>query len=151
MMNLLVEIAVRATVVLGLAWLAASLLRRASADVRGRIWRTALAATVLLFIPVPVPDAFRISSTALADGTGTSGGAVAAAPALLALWMIGLALLLGRLGISLAVLVRLTRSAPAFCGPDVRVSSALMTPITWGVVRPVILLPAYVRDWPAEK
>lgn len=79
MMNLLVEIAVRATVVLGLAWLAASLLRRASADVRGRIWRTALAATVLLFIPVPVPDAFRISSTALADGTGTSGGAVAAA------------------------------------------------------------------------
>ena len=48
-MNLILEVAVRATVVLGLAWLATSLLRRASADVRGRIWRTALAATVLLF------------------------------------------------------------------------------------------------------
>jgi beta-lactamase regulating signal transducer with metallopeptidase domain len=30
-------------------------------------------------------------------------------------------------------------------------SDSIMTPITWGVFRPVILLPAYVRDWPADK
>ena len=151
MMNLLVEVTLRSTAVLGLAWLATALLRRASADVRSRIWRTALAATVLLFIPVPVPEPLRISSTALADAAGSSSGAASSAPILLAVWMIGLALLLGRLGISLAVLIRLTRSATAFRGVDVRVTSALMTPVTWGVFRPVILLPTYVLDWPAEK
>ncbi len=72
-------------------------------------------------------------------------------PILLIIWTIGLVLLLGRLGISLAVLTRLTRSAPDFRGPDVRVSGALMTPVTWGVLRPVILLPTYVLDWPEEK
>jgi len=150
-MNLIVDIALRATVVLGLAWLAAALLHRASADVRGRIWRTALAATALLFIPVPVPEPLRISSAALADATGASNGAVTEAPILLTIWMIGLALVLGRLEISLVVLTRLTRAAPAFRGLDVYVSSALMTPVTWGVLRPVILVPYYVLDWPAEK
>lgn len=150
-MNLIVEIALRVTVVIGLAWLAASLLRRASADVRGRIWRTALAATALLFIPLPVPEPFRISSTALADASGTSSDVATSMPILLIIWIIGLALLVGRLGISLVVLSRLTRSAAAFRVLEVRVSSVLMTPVTWGVFRPVILLPEYVLDWPAEK
>jgi beta-lactamase regulating signal transducer with metallopeptidase domain len=150
-MNPLIEVTLRATVVLALAWLATVILRRASADVRGRVWRTALAATALLFIPVPVPEPFRISSTALADASGASSTVAAPAPALLAIWMIGLVLVLGRLGISLALLIRLTRSAPAFGRLGVRASSALMTPITWGAIRPVILLPAFVQDWPAEK
>jgi TonB family protein len=151
MMNLLIEVALRATAVLGLAWLAATLLRRASADVRVWIWRTALAATVLLFVPVPVPETLRISSAALANASGASSGAAASFQALPAVWMMGLALLLGRLGISIVVLIRLTRSASPFPGPDVRVSSTLMTPITWGVLRPVILLPSYVLDWPEER
>ncbi len=147
-MNLIVEIALRATVVLGMAWLATALLRRASADVRSWIWRSALAATALLFIPLPVPEPFRISSTALADASGASSDVTASMPILLMIWMIGVALLVGRLGISLLVLARLTRSASAFRGLDVRVSSALMTPITWGVFRPVILVPTYVPDSP---
>lgn len=150
-MNLIVEIAVRATLVLGLAWFATALLRRSSADVRSRIWRTALAATALLLIPLPVPESFRISSTTLADASGGSSGGAASIPILLIIWTIGLVLLLGRLGISLAVLNRLTSSAPDFRGPDIRASGALMTPVTWGVLRPVILLPAYVLDWPAQK
>ena len=32
-----------------------------------------------------------------------------------------------------------------------RVSDAIQTPMTWGAIRPVILLPAYVEDWPAEQ
>jgi beta-lactamase regulating signal transducer with metallopeptidase domain len=150
-MNLIVEVALQATVVLGLAWFATALLRLASADVRSRIWRTALAATALLFVPLPVPEPFRISSTTLADAAAASGGAAASLPILLIIWTIGLVLLVGRLGISLAVLTRLTRSAAAFRGLDVRVSSPLTTPVTWGVFRTVILLPAYVLDWPAEK
>jgi len=149
MMNVFVEVTLRTTVVLGLAWLVTALLRRASADVRCWIWRTALAATVLLFIPLPVPQALRISSTALADTAGPSPGA-ASVPILEAIWMIGLALLLGRLGISLGVLIRLTRSASAFRGRDIRVSNSVMTPVTWGVLRPVILLPTYMQDWPTD-
>lgn len=151
MMNLLVEVTLRATAVLGLAWLATALLDRASADVRGRIWRTALVVTALLFIPIPVPEALRISSTALPDAAGASSGAAARAQALPIIWTMGLTLLVGRLGISLVVLLRLTHSAAAFRGSDIRVSSALMTPVTWGVFRPVILLPTYVLDWSADK
>jgi TonB family protein len=150
-MNLIIEIAVRATIVLGSAWLATALLRHASADVRGRIWRTALAATALLFIPVPVPEPLRRSSTALADAVSSSSGAASSVPILWVVWMTGLAVLLGRLGISLVVLNRLTRLATPGRGLDVRVSSGLMTPVTWGALRPVILLPAYSLDWPAEK
>ena len=150
-MNLIVEIAARTTVVLGLAWFATALLRRSSADVRSRIWRTALAVTALLFIPFPAPEPLKISSTALADAAGASSDVAASMPILLIIWMIGFALLMGRLGIGLVVLSRLTRSAPASRRPDVRVSGALMTPVTWGVFRPVILLPTYVLDWPSEK
>ena len=149
-MNLIVDIAVRATVVLGLAWFATALLRRSSADLRGRIWRTALAATALLFSPVPVPDQLRISSTVLAD-VGASNDVGTTAPILLTIWMIGVALVLCRLGISLVVLTRLTREASAVSGLDVRMSPVLMTPVTWGVFRPVVLVPNYVLDWPAEK
>jgi TonB family protein len=151
MMNILIEAALRSTVVLGLAWLATTLLHRASADVRSRIWRTALAATAFLLIPVPVPEPVRISSTALADAAGVSSGFAGSVPVLPAIWIAGLALLLGRLGVRLAALFRLTRLASAFRDPAVRVSGSIMTPITWGVLRPVILLPAYVPDWPEEK
>ena len=150
-MNPLVEVTLRATVVLGLARLATALLRQASADVRSRIWRTALAATALLFIPVPVPDAFQISTTALVYGAGVSNRAATSVPILLTIWMIGIALVLGRLAVSLAVLSRLTRGGIGFPETWRPPEQRLMTPITWGVVRPVILLPAYVLEWPAEK
>lgn len=151
MMNILIEAALRSTAVLGLAWLATTLLHRASADVRSRIWRTALAATAFLLIPVPVPEPVRISSTALADAAGVSSGFAGSVRVLPAIWIAGLALLLGRLGVRLAALFRLTHLASAFRGPAVRVSGSIMTPITWGVLRAVILLPACVLDWPAEK
>src|SRR5437868_1444352 len=112
-MNLLVEVTLRASVVLGLAWLATAMLRRASADVRFCIWRTALAASVVLFIPMPVPEGLRISSTTLTDAAGATSGAAFSMPILQAIWMMGLALLVGRLGISLFFLIRLTRSASA--------------------------------------
>jgi len=31
------------------------------------------------------------------------------------------------------------------------VSESVATPITWGAIRPVIVLPAYVMEWPAEQ
>src|SRR5258706_5799644 len=102
-MNLIVDFALRATVVLGLAWLATALLPRASADVRGRIWRTALVATVLLFIPVPVPEPLRISSTALADAAGGFRHLVAPTPPLMITLLVEDVLLLGLPGVMLAI------------------------------------------------
>ena len=150
-MNVLIEATLRSIPVLALAWVATALLSRASADVRGWIWRTALTASVLFLIPVPVPEPVRISITSLADTATVSIGMAGSVPVLPAIWITGFALLLVRLVVRLAALVRLTRLASTFDGPNVRMSPSIMTPITWGVLRPVILLPTYVQDWPADK
>src|SRR4051812_6741767 len=117
-MNLIVEIALRATVVLAMAWLATALLHRSSADVRSWIWRSALTAVVLLFIPIPMPDPFLVSSVAMPDAPGPSSDAAAFVPVLQFVWITGLALQVGRLGINLFALSRLTGSACAFRGRE---------------------------------
>jgi TonB family protein len=61
-----------------------------------------------------------------------------------------MAAVLARLALGLAKLRRLTRTARVLDGRT-RVSPALGTPLTWGVIRPVILLPSYVLDWPVER
>ena len=147
-MNLLFEAAARATIVLGLALLATTLLRHASADIRGRIWRAALTATALLFLPIPTPEPFRISSTVLANAADTSSNVVSAIPFLVVIWTTGLAVLLARLGVRVAALIGITRSAATLPDDGVRVTSAIATPMTWGALRPVILLPDYVLDLP---
>ncbi|MEO8051539.1 MAG: M56 family metallopeptidase [Acidobacteriota bacterium] len=149
-MGFLIDAAVRATVVLGLAWLAAALLHRSSADVRGRIWRAALAATALLLIPVPLPEAVRISSTALADVAGVSTGVTGSVPLLQTIWIAGFVLLLAQLAFRLAALIRLTRLASPFQEPGVLMSGSIVTPITWGAHHPVILLPTYALDCKAS-
>ena len=55
MINLVLTAALKGTVVLGAAWIATTLLRRRSADLRHRIWLAALVAMALLLIPWPAP------------------------------------------------------------------------------------------------
>lgn len=147
-MNLLFEAAARATVVLALAWLGTALLRDASADLRSRIWRAALTSTALLLLPIPTPEQLRISSTALANAADTSSGVVSSIPVLFIIWIMGLALLLARLAVRLAALTRISRLSSPLHDAVVRVTPSIATPITWGALRPVILLPNYVLDWP---
>jgi TonB family protein len=59
------------------------------------------------------------------------------------------ALLLLRWGAGVLRLFRITRQARS--AGLVRVSSRIQTPMTWGVFRPVILVPEYVEDWSAEQ
>ncbi len=149
--DLLIDSSVRATAVLAAAWIAASFLRRASADLRHRIWLAALVSAVLSLVPAPVPDSLRIAITVSA---GTAVGPVASArwPMLLtAVWTLGTTLLLARSGIGLFRLARLTRAARRFETDEILISDAAATPMTWGVLRPVILLPAYMESWPQEK
>jgi TonB family protein len=54
------------------------------------------------------------------------------------------------MAMSLIRLARVTRaSQPEFA--NVRSTGRVGTPLTWGLLRPVILLPKYALDWPSEK
>ena len=149
MTNLILTAALKGTIVLGAAWIATALLRGRSADLRHRIWLAALVATALLLIPVPVPQSVRMTI----DATATAPGAVSAAARSIRVfpivWSIVSVLLLLRWGTGILRLYRITRQSRA--AGAVRVSDSIHTPMTWGAIRPVILLPAYVEDWPAEQ
>ena len=149
MTNLILTAALKGTIVLGAAWIATALLRRRSADLRHRIWLAALIATALLLVPVSVPQTMRMTIDASAAAPGTVAVAARSIPSLAIVWSVVAALLLLRWGAGILRLYRITRRSRA-AGP-VLVSDSIQTPMTWGAIRPVILLPAYVEDWPAEQ
>jgi TonB family protein len=151
MNDLLMESAIRSTIVLGAAWIVALILRRASADLRHKVWLAALIGVAFSLISVPVPESYRIA-VAVESG-GISG---LAAPscwpiALTVAWVAGMTLLLLRSGLGLARLARITSRARRMGSEEFLVSDSVTTPMTWGVLRPVILLPAYIANWPAER
>ena len=145
-MNLLLDSAFKATPILIAAWVATILLRRASADLRHRIWLTAILSTAIL------PAALRIASAALPASARiiVSATSAVATPATLqfsrmdpmwmpALWIAGMLAVLARLAIGLIAVGRLQPF-----------SNRVQTPLTWGVLKPEIILPSYMRDWSAE-
>jgi len=148
MTSLIITAALKGIVVLVAAWIATSLLRRNSADLRHRIWLAAFIAMALLLIPWPMPQTLRmtIDTSAAAAGTVSAARSVAVLPIL---WSAIATLLLVRWGVGVFRLHRITQQARTVGA--VRVSSSIRTPMTWGVIRPVILLPTYVASWSAEE
>ncbi|HEY2416593.1 MAG TPA: M56 family metallopeptidase [Steroidobacteraceae bacterium] len=147
-MNIILIAALKGTVVLAVAWAAALLLRRSSADLRHRVWLAAMIAIALLLIPWPVPEPLRISASA---ALGTARAASAASPSFpwwFMLWATGAVLVLLRMVAGMIRLAALTRAADRSDQEGIRVSASVQTPMTWGVLRPVILLPAYTQGWP---
>ncbi len=149
MTNLILTAALKGTIVLCAAWIAAALLRRSPADLRHRIWLAALIAMALLLVPVSIPQTMRMTIDATAAAPGTVSAAARSIRVFPIVWSIIAALLLLRSGAGIFRLHRITRGSRLENG--VSVSDAIMTPMTWGAVRPVILLPAYVEDWPAAQ
>jgi len=154
-MNLLIDSALRSTVILAIAWIVTLALRRSSADLRHRIWLAALGGVTLLPLIEWIAPSF-LSSGRILENVPTLA-AFAAAPAaaarsgakipwLVAIWMIGAALVMLRLAIGLARIAKVTRTARPE-GHQIRISHAINTPLTWGVLRPVVLLPAYSTEW----
>jgi len=145
-MNLLADSALKATLVLALAWIATLALRRASADLRHRVWLAAIFSTGIL------PAALRIAPSALPASARiiVSSSSAVAAPAAFhfhwviamigAVWVAGMLAVLARLAIGLIAVARLTPF-----------SNRVQTPLTWGVFRPAIILPVYMRDWTGEQ
>jgi TonB family protein len=148
-MNLLLDSALKATVILFTAWTAALLLRRASADVRHMIWLMATLAVAMLpaalsIPPSAIPSAARIVVPAMA----TSSPAAHQLPWLLIVWAAGASIILLRLIAGIAGAARITRSANNVDG--ILYSDRAATPMTWGFLRPVVILPAYALGWTAE-
>jgi TonB family protein len=149
MINLILTAALKGTIVLGVAWIATALLRRRSADLRHRVWLAAIIAMALLLLPVPVPQTMRMTIDASAAAPATASAAARSIQVLPLVWSIIAALLLLRWGLGVLRLYRITRRARGT--GSIRVSESIQTPMTWGAIRPVILLPTYVDGWPEEQ
>ncbi|MEP7354805.1 MAG: hypothetical protein ABI824_16370, partial [Acidobacteriota bacterium] len=144
--------AVRATPLLLLAWVCTILLRRASADLRHKIWVAGFFGILALMIPVPVPKAAQIAiiTTTFVTSVAADSARGAIFP-WATLWGAGTALLLLRYLVGVYRLMRMTRDARPADAADVRISAAVASPLTWGAIHPTILLPAYAEDWPTGK
>jgi beta-lactamase regulating signal transducer with metallopeptidase domain len=164
----LMDQAVRATVLLIAAYLAAFAMRRASASVRRLVWITA--AACLLTMPVlsllaPLISNGRVAAVPasvvvkLAPARSFSIPVANRAPApktpwLPILWAAGVVAVLGRLTAGMIRLMWLKRTARPIelaGGVPCLESDRVSMPMTCGVFRPVILLPAGHRAWPVER
>jgi TonB family protein len=143
------DVALAATLLFAAGWLATRCLASASADLRRTIWRTvvlSVAALPLLlsFDPPQAAGAFVGVATSPAAVRAASR-AVSGLPWLVVVWAIGVAFVLGRLVVGMVQVHRLGRHAVS--GDNAEFSTAVTVPMTWGVLRPRILLPADARRW----
>ena len=166
-----ISLALKTTVVLATAGLFSTILRRHSAAARHLVWTLALLALPLLpglalLLPeLPVdstpPAALLLSTTVTATPvaparTSTASPLPAASapwrPSVTQIWAIGTALLLAHLAYALLGLARLRRKCPVLSQQPLILQSAPGSmPLTFGFLRPVILLPADAASWPADR
>ena len=149
MMPMVLDAALKGTVILAGAWISTQALRRASADLRHRIWLAGLAGMALLLIPAPLPDPIRITVNASLDSSTAATQATQVLPGLPLLWLLGTVLILLRFSAGVVGLWRITRGAESAEGT--LFTDRVRTPLTWGFLRPVILLPSYMREWSAQE
>ena len=160
--------AVRATLLLTAVYTVAFAMRRASASARRLLWVAAavclLAMPVLSILLPPIGTRnVRIQpvSAVLTPSPAQSLAAPAAiqvpprrTPWIPLLWTAGALIVLCRLAAGMIRLAWLKRAAlpvePAGGVPCLE-SDRVAMPMTWGVFRPVILLPAGHDNWPAER
>jgi beta-lactamase regulating signal transducer with metallopeptidase domain len=130
--GIIADASLKATLVLALGWGGSRLLGRASAAQRHAVW----AAT---FAVLP-----RLLGVA-----GTRGPALALdAPWIVAVWAAGFVLALSPMVGGLVALSRLRAGATADPDrPNVLHSDAIASPITWGLWRPVVLMPSAAATW----
>ncbi|WP_321474766.1 M56 family metallopeptidase [uncultured Paludibaculum sp.] len=165
----LVLLALKSSVLVGLAALAALALTRASAAARHLAWLAGFGAALALpvvsalFAWLPAAWAPQLASTIapVAATTRTVLTVTAAAPAwsaagglVLIVWTAVASLLLLRAAFAQYRAWRLARQSESWHGFEnqcVRLSEDIDVPAVCGLARPVILLPESALDWPADR
>jgi TonB family protein len=150
----LIAFCIKTTILLGAARAAALFLRRSSADIRHGLWLSAFLGVVILALPFSLPQPVRIDvpvqfSTTSVEGALPTHVSGAAWSMLRAIWIVGIVATLSRLLAGVATVALWTRRAR--CVEGVLISDLAATPLTWGVFRPVILVPAYATNWPVAQ
>lgn len=133
--SVLLDTAARSTVLVGLAWGVTRALPRGSAAQRHAVW-------ACLFGALPL-----LPALAAQQGAGIAWDA----GWLVLVWALGFALALLPLARGLVGLERLRATAvPDPFVPGLYTSDAVPGPITWGLMRPIIVMPAEASTWPAS-
>lgn len=119
--------------------------------------------------PTPAASTPSVTPSPSSSARTWSLGGWGWARVLVAVWLVGAALLVLRLAIGTATVWWLARTGEriddeewtlaadrisrAFDAPSARLVRSRWTemPMTWGVLRPVVLLPANADEWPAER
>jgi TonB family protein len=177
-MMLFEEWAWKSTAILGVAWVVTLLLRRHSAALRHRVWALALAG--LLVAPVislklpawhsrlaPVLPGSRVVATLPETAVALERAPTPRTPWELIVWGAGFSLLLARLASGIAWVQRRARPSRDESGGGlarelsiafgVRRAVTMLSlgqttmPMTWGFLRPCIVLPADFESWSEER
>jgi len=158
---MLTELAIKATILIAFAGLAALALRRSSAAIRHLLWLSALSALVILPLTViatpawrpDVPQAATLASTARTIVTVAAGSPARAVPwsvIFLGVWTAGTLLLLARILQAQFRASRLIANAAPF-RPGAAICTETDVPLVAGLLRPVILLPEDAADWSEDR
>jgi TonB family protein len=154
-MNWSIELVLKGTILLLAAWTLANERNRLSASVRDVIWTVAFAALLLLPLLTWITPSWSgpISVSITADSA--QGGALPAASFdwMRWIWIAGLCVSLGSLAtahIRAALLAASSRRLQDESGVRLCEISAGTMPMTWGVFRPVVLLPSDATHWDGE-
>ncbi|MGH9722493.1 MAG: M56 family metallopeptidase [Bryobacteraceae bacterium] len=153
----------KATVVLAGACAIGAAMRRGPASARHLVWVAAMAGVLLLPLLSRVVPKTRLAELPAASFVSPAQPAPSDAPhpapsksraplrvPWTAIWMAGTTVVLARVGAGLARVWWWSRKGSPMSlnvSVQVRESQAIRLPMTWGVVRPVILLPAEARAW----
>jgi TonB family protein len=176
---LFITAALKGTIVLSAAGLITLAMRRQSAAARHLVWTAALAGILALpflsitlpTLRIPVPAAsdfiFQTTASALAEQPHPAIHSTPQLPptqpavtldwptALLALWALGAAIALIRLLAASHRMAKLRHTAPAFSDDsgsvELRQLEPGQMPMTFGILRPVIFMPADAAQWPADR
>ena len=164
MTSFLMDQAVRATVLLIAAYLAAFAMRRASASARRLVWIAAAACLLIMPVlsllapPISKPRVAVVPTTVVMRVTPTLPVAnpipAPKTPWIPILWAAGALAVLGRLAagmLRIAWLKRTAQTIESAGGVPILESDRVSMPMTCGVFRPLILLPARHGAWPIER